>query len=105
VIGTNGEDAIALESGRVIDGEWGYACVEDGAVFIPAVKATDEWPLRRVLAHLHAETGLSRFIFSAVLNPDSLKPHLRNIVREWDEYVPEVGDHSHCIEIAYQPPA
>jgi hypothetical protein len=105
MIGTNGEDAAALdEGGRIIDGEWGYACVENGLVFIPAVVATDGWPLRRVLAHLHAQTGLTRMVFSAVMNPGGLKVHLRNIVREWDEWVPEMEDHSHCIEIAYEVP-
>ena len=105
MIGTNGEDDIALDEGaRIIDGPWGYACVHADAVFIPAVVASDDWPLRRVLARLHADTGLTRMIFSAVLNAESLKTHLRNIVREWDEWVPEMDDHSHCIEITYEPP-
>lgn len=100
----NGEDAIAIETGgRTLDGDWGYACVEGDAVFIPVVQATPDWPLRRVLAHLHAETHLRRFVFSAVLNPDELKSHLRHVVKEWDEFVPYLGDYSHCIEIAYEP--
>lgn len=90
---------------RVIEGEWGYACVQDGAVFIPAVVATAEWPLRRVLAHLHRETRLRRMIFSAVLNSSALTPHLRHVVKEWDEWVPEMQSFSHCIEIDYQPPS
>lgn len=103
MIGPTGEDAIALEEGgKVIDGPWGYACVVDDALFIPAVMATPEWPLRRVLAHLHAESGLTRMVFSAVLDAEGLKPHLRNIVREWDEFVEEMGDWSHCIEVRYE---
>lgn len=88
---------------RVINGEWGYACVEVDAVFIPAVMATADWPLRRVLSHLHKRTGMTRMIFSAILDADSFRPHLRNIVREFDLYVPEFEDYSHCIEIAYEP--
>ena len=99
----NGEDRIALEKGdKVIDGEWGYACVQPDGVFIPAVVATPDWPLRRVLAHLHAETKHTRMVFSAVLDAEALKPHLRNIVREWDHYVEEFQDYSHCIEIRYE---
>lgn len=89
---------------KVIEGDWGYACVEPDAVFIPAVMATPEWPLRKVLAMLHMETGLTRMIFSAILDPDDLRPRLRSVMREWDEWVEEMESHSHCIEIAYQPP-
>lgn len=100
----NGEDSIAEDSGdEVIEGPWGYACVSSGRVFIPAVQATPEWPLRRVLAHLHQLARAKAFIFSAVLNADGLKSHLRNITREWDEWFEEVGEFSHCIEIAYEP--
>lgn len=103
MIGPTGEDAIALEEWpRVIDGPWGYACIEQDAVYIPAVVASQEWPLRRVLAHLHEQSGLTRMVFSAVLDAESLKSHLRNIVREWDEFVPEMGDTSHCIEVRYE---
>lgn len=88
----------------VIEGRWGYACWEDDRVFIPAVIANEEWPLRRVLAYLYEKTGITRMIFTAVLQPEDLKVHLRNIVREWDEYVPQYEDYSHCIEITYEPP-
>lgn len=98
----NGEDAIALETSITIDGEWGYACIEHGAVFIPAVMATADWPLRRVLAHLYQQSKLTRFIFTAVIDPDGLKSHLRHVIREWDEYVEYMDDYSHCIEIEYE---
>lgn len=99
-----GEDAIAQETGdTLIDGPWGYACVKDGVVYIPAVVATEQWPLRRVLAELHGKARTRRFIFTAVLDAEGLKLHLRNIVREFDEYVPEFEDYSHCIEIEYEP--
>lgn len=91
------------ETSRMIDGPWGYACVEPDAVYIPVVMATREYPLRRVLAELFAATGHTRMIFSAVLNPDDLRSRLRNVVREWDEYVPELESDSHCIEIHYEP--
>lgn len=101
----NGEDAIALEEcEKVIDGPWGYACVQEDAVFIPAVQATPEWPLRRVLAHLFEQTGKRRIVFSAVLDAASLKTHLRRVVKEWDEWVPMMEDYSHCIAIDYEPP-
>lgn len=89
---------------KVIDGGWGYAREEPDAVFIPVVMATMEHSLGRVLAELYALTNQTRMIFSAVLDADKFRPHLRNIVREWDEYVPELEDESHCIEIRYEPP-
>jgi hypothetical protein len=89
---------------EVIDGPWGYACREADAVFIPAVSATPDYPLRRVLRELFERTGETRMVFSAILNPDDLRPRLRNIVREWDEYVEYMDDYSHCIEIRYELP-
>jgi hypothetical protein len=89
---------------EVIEGPWGYACREADAVFIPAVMATPDYPLRRVLRELFERTGETRVIFSAILNPDDLRPRLRNIVREWDEYIEYMDDYSHCIEIRYEVP-
>ena len=42
-------------------------------------------------------------IFTAVLDADKLKKHLRNIKKEYDIWHTEVGDYSHCIEIEYEP--
>ena len=89
---------------EVIAGPWGYACRQAEAVFIPAVVATPDYPLRRVLAEIFKKTGETRMIFTAILNPDDLRPRLRNIVREWDEYVEYLDDYSHCIEIRYGVP-
>jgi hypothetical protein len=80
-------------------GSWGYAVVKKGAIWIPAVFG----PLHPILQNLYDITGIKRMIFSAVLNPDSFKTHLKNIIREWDEWFKEVEDYSHCIEIEYEP--
>lgn len=92
-----------MEVIETIEGEWGYACVAEDAMWIPVICASEEWPMRRILADLHQRTGHTRMIFSAVLSPESFKSHLRNIVREWDEWFAEIGDYSHCIEIKYEP--
>ncbi|NVM21403.1 MAG: hypothetical protein HWN68_06450 [Desulfobacterales bacterium] len=87
------------EEDRLIQGNWGYAVIKDGAIWIPAV----EGRLKPILQELYKRTGMKRMIFSSVLDPESLKPHLRNIVKEWDVWFEEAGDYSHCIEIDYQP--
>jgi len=84
---------------RLIQGNWGYAVIKDGAIWIPAIGGE----LKPILQGLYERTGIKRMIFSSVLNPDSLKSHLRNIVKEWDVWFEQVGDYSHCIEIDYQP--
>ena len=76
----------------------GYAIVQNDSIWIPAVWGR----LGPILKMLNEKTGLKRIIFSAVLNPSELKTHLKNIVKEWDEWFPEVGDYSHCIEIEYK---
>lgn len=82
----------------VIHADWGYAVVREDAVWIPAITGN----LKTILAELYKKTKIKRFIFSAVLNPEDLKKHLKNIKREWDEWVEEIGDYSHCIEIEYE---
>ena len=52
---------------------------------------------------LFKKTGQVRMIFSAVLNPEEFKTHLRNIVREWNQWYEEMQDYSYCIEIKYEP--
>ncbi len=84
---------------KVILGSWGYAIVEDDKVFIPVIMGG----MKDVLADIYKKTSITRMIFSAVLNPNDFKTHLRNIVREWDEWFEEVGDYSHLIEIKYEP--
>ena len=84
---------------QTIMGSWGYAIVQDNAIWIPAVCGK----LHPILKNLYRLTKIKRMIFSAVLNAGGFKTHLRNIVREWDEWFKEVGDYSHCIEIEYQP--
>lgn len=84
---------------EIIHGDWGYAVVYENVVWIPAISGD----LKRILNDLYVRTGIKRIIFSAVLNPGSLKSHLKNITREWDEWFEEVGDYSHCIEIKYEP--
>lgn len=83
-----------------IEEPWGYACVDEDCVWIPVVFG----PLRLILADIHKRTGKTRMIFSAVLDAEELKTHLRHIVREWDQWFAEIGDWSHCIEIEYKPP-
>ena len=84
---------------KLMKGSWGYAIVKDGALWIPAV-----WgDLSKIMKNLYEETKITKMIFSAVLNPVSFKTHLKNIVKEWDYWVDEIGDYSHCIEIKYEP--
>jgi hypothetical protein len=78
---------------------WGYSVIKDGAIWIPVIMGK----MSLVLKDLYEKTGIKRMIFSAVLNPDELKSHLRNIKREWDEWFPEAQEYSHCIEIEYEP--
>lgn len=84
---------------NIIQGNWGYAVIKDGAIWIPAVMGK----LKPVLQDLYGRTGIKRMIFSSVINPESLKSHLRNITKEWDEWFEEAEDYSHCIEIDYKP--
>jgi hypothetical protein len=80
-------------------GSWGYAVIKDDAIWIPVIVGK----LAPILKSLYDLTKIKRMIFSAVLNPNELKSHLRNIIREWDEWFEETGDYSHCIEIEYEP--
>ena len=84
---------------NIIQGNWGYAVIKDGAIWIPAVMGR----LKPTLQDLYERTGIKRMIFSSVINPESLKSHLRNITKEWDEWFEEAEDYSHCIEIDYKP--
>jgi len=88
-----------LTNRKIIQGNWGYAVIKNGAIWIPAI----EGDMKIILKKLYEMTGINRMIFSAVLNPESLKSHLKNIIKEWDEWFEEVGDYSHCIEIKYEP--
>lgn len=83
---------------KVIQGEWGYAVLKDGALWIPAISGS----LGKILNGLYKKTGIKRMIFSAVMNPNELKKHLRNIKREFDVWFEEIKDWSHCIEIEYE---
>ena len=84
---------------KIIDIEGGYAVIKDDTIWIPAVWTNS---LSAVLKKLYDETKIKRIIFSAILNAEDFKKHLKNIKREWDEYYKEIGDYSHCIEIEYQ---
>ena len=78
-------------------GDWGYAIKTKDCVYIPAFMCR----LRPLLDMLYEKTGMKKIIFTAVLDPEKLKPHLKNIKREWDEWVDYMEDYSHCIEIEY----
>jgi hypothetical protein len=82
---------------RVIERNWGYAVIHEGKIWIPAIIGN----MGEILRDLHKKTGITKMIFSAVLNPESFKTHLKNIVKEWDEWYDEMGDYSHCIEIEF----
>jgi len=84
---------------KVIERKWGYAVVDGDTIWIPAVMGK----LRLVLDELYRVTGIKKMIFSAVIDPDKLRSHLRNIKREWDAWFEEAQDVSHCIEIEYVP--
>jgi len=83
---------------KVVQGDWGYAIIYPDKIFIPAFIGR----LRPLLDMLYQNTKIERMIFTAILNPEGLKKHLRNIKREWDEWFEEAGDYSHCIEIEYE---
>ena len=84
---------------KIIHGNWGYAVIKDGAIWIPAI----EGDMKIILKKLYEMTGIDRIIFSAVLSPTSFKKHLKNITKEWDAWFEEAQDYSHCIEIKYSP--
>jgi len=90
---------MSKEEDWLIQGNWGYAVIKDGAIWIPTIMGR----LKPILQDLYERTRIKRMIFSAVLNPEVLKSHLKNIVREWDVWFEEAGDYSHCIEIDYKP--
>ena len=81
----------------IIEGDWGYAVVDGDKLWIPAICGD----MGNILKELHDKTGIEKMIFSAVLSPEAFKLHLKNIVNEWDSWVEEIGDYSHCIEIRY----
>ena len=84
---------------KLIQGNWGYAIVKDEEIWIPAIMG----PMSQILQGLYEKTGIKKMIFSAVINPEGFKKHLKNIKREWNEWFPEIEDYSHCIEIEYEP--
>ena len=84
---------------KVVMAEFGYAVIKPEAVYIPAVMGK----LHPVLEFLYDLTNQKRIIFTAVMNPNEFKKHLRNIKGEWDEWFPEMGCYSHFIEIQYEP--
>ena len=83
---------------KLIQGHWGYAIVKDDAIYIPAIMGN----MAEILDGLYKLTGQKKMIFTAIIFPDKFRKHLKNIKREWDEYVPEFEDYSHCIEIEYE---
>jgi len=84
---------------KLIERDWGYACIEKDCVWIPFVRGR----LSKILREIYEETGMTRMIFSAIVNPRQFKKHLKNITREWDEWHERCEDYSHCIEIKYIP--
>lgn len=84
---------------KVLTWHSGYAVIDNDILWIPAIFS----PLGVTLEALYKKTGLRRIKFSAVLNPQKLKLHLRNVVAETDEYSEQHKAYSHCIEILYEP--
>jgi len=82
---------------ELIEGDWGYAIVKGDELWIPAIQGD----MGKILRMLHEKTGKKTMVFSAVLNPESFKKHLKNVVAEWDAWFEEVEDWSHCIKIDY----
>ena len=83
----------------IIEGNWGYAVVKEDAIYIPVI----DGEMSKILKELYERTKQKRMIFTAVLNPESFKKHLKNIKREWDHWWKEMEAFSHCIEIEYEP--
>lgn len=77
-----------------IEGDGYYAIVEDGKIWIPTI----DGDMGRILRELHNKTGIKNMIFSAVQNPKEFKTHLKNILREWDDWFSD----THCIEIEFK---
>ena len=92
------KEGINTEGYKMLEFDGGYAVIKDGKVWIPAIVRD----MGKILDALHEDTGLDTFIFSAVMNPEAFKIHLRNIISEWDEWFEEVQDYSHCIEVRYE---
>jgi len=83
-----------------IKGNWGYAIYYEKKIWIPVIIAENR--LKEVLQYLTEHFNTNSIIFSAVLNPERLKKHLKHIVREWNEYFEEIDEYSHCIEIEWR---
>ena len=73
----------------------GYAVLTPTAIFVPAFMGK----LRPLLAWLRSLTDVRLVTFTAILNPKKLRHHLRNVRREWDEWLPDEEAHSHCLQI------
>jgi len=84
---------------NTIETEWGYYVIKDDKIYIPVINAVGK--LGMILKELHLKHNINRFIFSAVLNRESLIPHLRHIVREFEEFHDKAKCYSHCIEVLY----
>lgn len=87
------------EVGNVIHGPWGYAVVKDKTIYIPAIMG----PMNEILDGLYKKTGITKMIFTAIINPEKFKQHLTNIKREYSEWVDHYGEYVPCIEIEYVP--
>lgn len=83
---------------EVLSWDGGYAVIDGDILWIPAI-VTDS--LGNTLKELHEETGLTRMKFSAILNPDEFRTHLKNIVHEGKEWSEAHDDWSYCIEVKF----
>lgn len=92
-------EIIGPEGYKVLNGDFGYAVIVGDTLWIPAVMGD----MKEALKELHQRTGITKMVFSAILNPEQFKKHLKNIVREFKEWSPEYEEYVDCIEIKYEP--
>lgn len=88
----------SAEGLKLYKGSWGYAIVRENKLWIPAIQGD----MKEIINALVKKTGINKIVFSAVLNAEKFKKHLKNITKEWDEWFKEAEDYSHCIEIEWE---
>ena len=95
-----GELKTSTDGYPMVKGDWGYAILHDGRIWIPAIMAPNE--AKKIITYLTDLWKTDKVVFSAVLIPEKIKAHFQNVVREWDEWFEECQDYSHCIEIIWK---
>lgn len=91
------KEKINPEGYRTVEGSWGYACFVDNKIWIPAISGD----MKAIVSMLVNHFKTNKVVFSAIINPIEFKKHLKNIVREWDDWFEQAQDYTHCIEVEW----